>query len=91
MKAYIANESKSGAENIEGVYYLITEEGECLATHWCSNSGYALGDLYKNRPERIKEFTDRFGDFEVNYLGHDDMTAEKLIELNHKFAEEHYK
>lgn len=90
MKAYIVSNSKSGRKNIEGVYYLITEEGECLATHWCSNAAYALGDLYANRPERIKEYTNRFGNFEVNYLGHDDMTMGKLIELNLKLlAEEH--
>ena len=46
MKAYIASSSENGIDNIEGAYFLITEEGELLATHWCSNKLYALGDLY---------------------------------------------
>lgn len=90
MKAYIVSNSDYGTENIDGIYYLITEEGECLASHWCSNSTYALGDLYERRPERIAEFTNRFGKFEVNYLGCDDMTMGKLIELNCKYQEEHF-
>jgi hypothetical protein len=89
MKAYIVSNSDYGTENIDGIYYLITEEGECLASHWCSSRLYAKGDLYTRRPERVAEFTNRFGEFEVDYLGCDDMTMGKLIELNHKFAEEH--
>lgn len=85
MKAYIVNETRSGKESIEGVYYLITEQGECLASHWCSNIGFAWGDLYYNRPERIKEFTEKFGVFEVDYLGNDDMTAEELFKRNAEF------
>ena len=55
MKAYIISNSEDGMKNIDGIYYLITEEGECLASHWCSNKCYAIGDLYSNRPERVKE------------------------------------
>lgn len=89
MKAYIISNSKSGMENIDGIYYLITEEGECLASHWCSNIGYAMGDLYSNRPESVKKWTERFGELMVDYLGCDDMTQKKLLELNHKWYEEH--
>ncbi len=88
MKAYIVSNSKDGMENIDGIYYLITEEGECLASHWCSNRWYAEGDLYSRRPERIEEFTNRFGEFSVDYLGCDTMTMGELIELNLKLAEE---
>ena len=89
MKAYIASDSDYGTESIDGIYYLITEEGECLASHWCSSKWFAKGDLYERRPERIKEFTERFGEFTVDYLGCDDMTMGRLIELNYKWAEEH--
>ena len=89
MKAYIVSDSIDGMENIDGVYYLITEEGECLASHWCSNRWYADGDLYSRRPERVKEYTERFGEFNVDYLGCDSMTMEEIIALNHKWAEEH--
>lgn len=91
MKAYIVSASENGMKNIDGVYYLITEEGECLASHWCSNMGFAKSDLYSGRPERVKEYTERFGEFNVDYLGCDDMTLEKTLELNHKWAEEHPK
>ena len=37
MKAYIASSSENGIDNIDGVYFLITEEGELLASHICSN------------------------------------------------------
>lgn len=46
------------------------------------------GDLYENRPERIKKYTERFGKCKCLYLGEDDMTFEKLLELNYKFAQE---
>ena len=88
MKAYIISDSKNGMDNIDGAYYLITEEGEGLASHWCSNKGFAMGDLYNNRPKRVKEWTERFGKLTVDYLGYDDMTMEKLLELNHKWWRE---
>ena len=88
MKLYVCSDSDYGIENIDGIYYLIAENGEGLASHWCSNKWFAKGDLYENRPERIKEFTERFGECECLYLGEDDMTFGKLIELNYKLAEE---
>ena len=39
-----------------------------------------MGDLYSNRPERVKELTELFGEFIVDYLGCDDMTMEKIME-----------
>ena len=89
MKLYVCSTSENMMDSIDGFYYLITEEGECLASHLCSNKWFAKGDLFEQRPERIKEFTERFGECECLYLGEDDMTAEKIIELNHKWAEEH--
>lgn len=90
MKLYVCSDSEDMQESIDGIYYLITEEGECLATHWCSSKWFAKSDLYERRPERIKEFTERFGECECLYLGEDDMTAGKLIELNYKRAEEQH-
>ncbi len=89
MKAYIVSNSNDGMRDIDGIYYLITEEGECLASHWCSGKYYADEDLYFRRPERVKEYTERFGEFDVGFLGCDNMTMEELIALNHKHAEEH--
>lgn len=88
MKAYIASETENGIDSIDGVYYLITEEGELLASHLCSNKLYALGDLYTHRKERRKKFENRFGEFSVDYLGNDEMTWEELLRRNKKFYEE---
>ena len=88
IKAYIASSSENGIDNIDDVYFLITEEGELLASHICSNKAYALGDLYTHRKERIKKFEDRFGEFSVDYLGNDEMTWEELLRRNKKFYEE---
>lgn len=85
MKAYITNGTENGMDNIDGIYYLVTEDGECLASHWCSNSGFAIRDLYSNRPERVKEFTEKFGTFEVSYLGSDSMTSDELLKRNAVF------
>lgn len=90
MKAYIVSNSNYGTEDIDGIYYLITEEGEGLASHWCSNKWFAMADLYENRPERIKKYTERFGELEVDYLGCDDMTMERLVELNCKWQQTNY-
>ncbi len=81
MKLYIAGPRSGG----EGVYYLITERGEVLASHICSHSGYARGDLESGRPERQKKWKKRFGDYEVLTLGEDDMTPKKLQELNENY------
>ena len=88
MKLYICSNSENLMDSIDGCYYLITEDGEVLATHWCSNKWFAKGDLYERRPERIEEFTKRFGECECLYLGEDDMTAGQILELNRKWGEE---
>lgn len=49
----------------EGVYCLVAETGEHLASHFCSNVGYARGDLETNRPERQADWRARFGDYTV--------------------------
>jgi len=71
------------------VYYLVVAEtGECLASHICSSSPYAMGDLYSNRPERIKSFGERFGEVEVKYIDETDINEEDLFERNQQFAKE---
>lgn len=87
MKLYVCSNSDFGTEDIDGIYYLITEEGECLASHWCSSKWFAKNDLYERRPERIEKFTERFGECECLYLGEDDMAFSRLIELNQKLAQ----
>lgn len=86
MKLYVMSGAFNGIDSIDGMYYLIAETGECLASHFCSCKYFAKGDMYERRPERIEEFIKRFGDIEVLYLGEDDMTVDKLMDLNKKWA-----
>ena len=81
MKLYIVT-----PENGEdGVYSLLTEKGEGLASHFCSNLTFAKSDLESRRPERQKEWKEKYGDYEVLVLGDDEMTRDKLVELNQEF------
>lgn len=66
---------------------LVAETGEHIASHFCSNAGFAYGDLYARRPERIDEWKKRFGDFEVKYIDETDITPEELIARNKKWYE----
>lgn len=91
MKLYIVSNTESGKDNIDGIYFLISEEGEVLYDHWCSNKYFAKGDLIEQRRERIKECKEKFGEYQVLYLGEDEITREKLTELNKKWNEKHYK
>lgn len=69
------------SDNGEGRYSLLTEHGETLAEHWCSSSGFALGDLEGHRPERQIEWRERFGEYEVVLLT-DEAEVEKLLAKN---------
>ena len=66
-------------------HLLVAETGEHLASHLCSSAGFAYGDLYADRTERIKEWTERFGELEVKYIDETDITGEELVERNKKW------
>lgn len=66
---------------------LVAETGEHLASHLCSHYGYAKSDLYEGRPERIKEFTERFGEIEVKYIDETDISEDELLSRNKKWFE----
>lgn len=72
----------------EGPYYLMTEAGEVLASHWCSSVGFARGDLESRRPERQKEWRERFGEYRVLMAGEEGVTRETLLTANKAFAPE---
>lgn len=85
MKLYIVSDSYNGTEDINGIYHLISEKGEMIDYHFCSNKTFAMDDLYNN-PNKRDLLKEKFGDnFKVLYLGEDNMTKEKLIELNKNF------
>ena len=78
-KMYIVGRTDGG----EGVYSLILDDGECLAQHFCSHAGFAMNDLATRRTERLIEWNKRFGKFDILHIGDDEMTLDKLLELNH--------
>ena len=88
MKLYIVGYGTSGTEKGEGVYTLVAENGEELYSHYCSSAGFAKGDLIKNRPERIKECKQKYGDYEILFLGEDNMTIEELFKKSRTFYKE---
>jgi len=92
MKLYITGESYNF--NGDGIYYLISEEGEMLASHWCSHIGFAFGDLTHDRKdeERISKWKRRFEDIDVLHLRNcknPELIEKELIEANKKFYKEH--
>ena len=46
MKLYVCSDSENMIDNIDGFYYLITEEGECLASHLCSNKVFRISKIH---------------------------------------------
>lgn len=82
MKLYIVGVEGGG----DGIYNILTEQGEHLASHYCSNAGFARGDLESGRPERQKEWKEKFGDYEVLWIGDDEMTEKELIKRNKEFG-----
>ena len=80
MKLFIDGPENGG----EGVYYLISEEGEALASHLCSHAGYAQGDLHDGRPERIEEYKKKYGEYEVVWLDKQtEITSDELVKRYH--------
>lgn len=65
---------------------LVAETGEHLASHLCSNSSFAPGDLYHGRKERIEEWNARFGEVEVKFIDETDISIEELLRRNTEFA-----
>ena len=74
MKLYIVSDTESGYDNIDGIYFLITEFGEVIASHVCSNTRYAWEDLVENS-QVLPELDD---DIQVVFLGTDSMTSDEL-------------
>jgi len=68
-------------------HILVAETGEHLASHFSTDPVFAYGDLYLTRENRIKEWKERFGDFEVKYIDETDLKEEELRERNKKWAD----
>lgn len=70
----------------EGHYVLIAETGEFLAGHYCSNSSFARHDLHDRRTTLQAEWRQQFGEYQVRYLGEDDMVSAELLRRNQEWA-----
>lgn len=71
-------------------FVLVTEEGEVLYSHVCSNYLFAKSDLIESRPDRISELNEKYGEGEwnVRYIdeeGQNDITGDDLWERNQQF------
>ena len=66
----------------EGYYKLVTESGKMLDRHWCSNAGFAMGDLITNNPERVNEYKKLYGDFTVVQLDKGDLITNNPERVN---------
>ena len=80
MKLYIFTPYTKEDQDI--VCYIITEEGEVLASHFCSELAYACGDLYGNRPERQKAWKERFGNIEVVSVPFGSLPPQEVLDKN---------
>jgi hypothetical protein len=68
------------------VYNLVAETGEGLASHFCSNAGFAKGDLEGRRPERQKKWREQFGEYQVMFLSEQtEITEEELLRRNEEW------
>lgn len=70
--------------NRDSVFYLMDPEtGECLASHLCSNAGYAKGDLLTQRTERKQEIEKAYGEeVECKFIDETDYNWEEIYRLN---------
>lgn len=73
----------------ESIFHLlVAKTGEVLATHLCSSSHYAMGDLYLRRPNLIEAITNKLGEHEVKFIDETDLDIEEIYHLNKKWYEE---
>jgi len=71
-------------------FLVVTEEGEVLYSHVCSNYTFAKGDLVEGRSERINELNEKYGEggWTLRFIDEDgqtDITADELWARNQEF------
>lgn len=77
------------SDDMVGLYrLLVADSGQVLASHFCSNAGFAKGDL-SLRKDRQEALNEQFPDgYEVKFLKHTDLTPAEIIKRNHAFYKE---
>jgi hypothetical protein len=87
MKFYINGPKDQG----DGVYDLLSEDGEVVAGHYCSNIHFARGDLtnrFTDRSEKLQAMFGPWSEHQIAWLG--DVPQEERDELlrkNHALGE----
>ena len=64
------------------IYTLSLHDALPISSHLCSGYGFAMGDLYENRPERKKEWKKRFGEIDVKFIDDLELTEDELLIRN---------
>jgi hypothetical protein len=88
-KIYLFNNSAGNTD--WNAVYAMADTGEVLATHICSHICFMAGDLHDNRPERKKEWKEKFGDYEIVELKQGETPPDDVIEKNRILGEEYEK
>lgn len=82
-KLYILSDSTDGIKNINGNYILVDDTGFGIHCCKCSAKKFAKGDLITNNKNLMEECARKYGNnFKILFLGDDDMTFEKLLNLH---------
>lgn len=68
----------------DAVFYILDPEtGEALASHFCSGSWFAKGDLHDNRSERKEEWKEKFGkETEAKFIDETDYNWDEVYAKN---------
>jgi hypothetical protein len=88
-KIYLFN--NSSGETDSNFVYAMADTGEVLAEHLCSHIGFMRGDLHDRRPERQKEWKEKFGDYKIVELKQGKTPPKDVIEKNRILGEKYRK
>ena len=73
----------SNVEHDSAFYILDPETGEALASHYCSHSAFAKGDLHDNRVERLEKWENKFGEkTEAKFIDETDYNWDEVYAKN---------
>lgn len=86
MKKTLVIYPGSDVEEDSPFYILDPETGEGLASHYCSGSFFAKGDLHDDRPERLEEWKNKFGvETEAKFIDETNYKWEEILKKNQTF------
>lgn len=68
----------------DSIFYLFDPDtGECLATHFCSSSGWAKSDLHDDREDRLKAWKEEYNEeTEAKFIDETDYKLEEILGKN---------